>query len=231
MNTSKLSVVSIFPSVDGEVNAFGQGVPTCFIRLAGCNLRCWRDVGGCDTPQALDRESGALLSAQQVFEDVEKTGLRKVTITGGEPLLQKENLGPLLVLLDKEAINISVETNGSIMPDFEGDWAVDSWVYDHKCPSSGENEKMIPIDSIYSRLREVDYLKFVISNGDDYDYALKKVKGLPYRPTAPRIAFSPREGGMTPADLVSRMLDDRLSLVQLNLQIHKYIWPLSVVER
>jgi len=231
MDGDTLLVASCFPSIDGEVNWFGQGVPTWFIRLAGCNLRCWGSAGGCDTPQALRAESGAPTSVETLVDMVKNSGLGKVTITGGEPLLQKDALGSLLMLLEKAGIGISVETNGSIMPCFEGAWAVRSWVVDHKCPSTGEHEKMAPLERMYEALSERDYIKFVVGDDGDYDYAVKKIRGLPARAAAPRLAFSPKEGAMPASELAAKMLRDRLATVQLNVQIHKYIWPGSAAER
>lgn len=228
---SNLIVTSIFTSIDGEVNAFGQGRPTTFIRLAGCNLRCWRNRGGCDTPHSIESKFGREMTVDQIISKVNESGMKKVTITGGEPLLQREALGPLLLELDRNGIDISIETNGTFLPDCEGHWAVGSWIYDHKCPSTGETDKMIPLIKVYNRLTELDYIKFVIADGDDYLYAADAIQQLPERPTAPILAFSAMAGGISPADLVRRMLDDKLSHVIFNLQIHKYIWPSSTVER
>lgn len=233
MGLHSLRVSSIFTSIDGEVNAFGQGCLTTFIRLSGCNLRCWESTGGCDTPHALSSETGThqVMSVEEIMTHVLNTGIKKVTITGGEPLLQKDNIGGLLMSLDAASIGISVETNGTFMPDCEGHWAVGSWVYDHKCPSTGESGKMVPFSSLYGRLCELDYIKFVIADDNDYDYAVKLVRSVPYRPTAPVIAFSAMAGAMEPSALVQKMIDDKLNDVRFNLQMHKHIWPNSTVER
>lgn len=231
MGSRLLRVVSIFTSIDGEVNGFGQGMPSTFIRLAGCNLRCWAAKGGCDTPQALSPDSGLAMPVADIVEQVKNAGIGKVTVTGGEPLLQKEGLGALLSLLGQAGIPVSVETNGTLLPDCEGCETVGSWVYDHKCPSSGEQSKMVDIKALHARLSGADYIKFVIADGEDYAYALERIRSLPRRSDAPRIAFSPKAEGMPPKELVRRMLEDRLSGVQFNLQMHKYIWPHAVEER
>lgn len=225
----RLRVTSLFLSIDGEVTADGQGTPAFFIRLAGCNLRCWQACGGCDTPYSFG--PGEEMSVSELLRRVADADCPRVTLTGGEPLLQR---GPALAaLLDGLAagnIAVSVETNGTLPPDFAGREHVASLVYDYKCPSSGCETAMLPFDAMYAALGPSDYIKFIIA--DEADYACARDKVLLARRLAhegPRLAFSSflpvRPGGLTPQALVVRLLADRLFEVQYNLQIHKFIWP------
>lgn len=223
-----LRVISLFLSIDGEVNALGQGTPSFFIRLAGCNLRCWQDRGGCDTTYSFG--VGEEMSVESLLERVRASGCPKVTLTGGEPLLQRgPALAALLQGLAREGIFISMETNGSLSPDFEGRTCVGSLVYDYKCPSSGCTERMLPFARMYQQLGPQDFIKFVIADEADYAFARDRVletRRLPAPAGGPVLAFSPMiPGSLSPDALVARLLEDRLFEVRFNLQIHKYIWP------
>jgi 7-carboxy-7-deazaguanine synthase len=228
---NSLPVVAIFLSIDGEVNCFGQGTPSVFIRLAGCNLRCWG--GKCDTPQGLEvTKDTRYLSVDAIVKEVEKIGCKKVTITGGEPLLYILQLEKLVKRLKALKMHISVETIGSIpLPCVNSPtslFLVDCWVYDYKCPSTLETAKMVDLSVLYAGLRRSDYIKFVIADEEDYLFAQSKVSQYEdiYRLSfSPIFAFSPKLPEMDPAWLVERMLADRLFYVRFNLQIHKYIWP------
>lgn len=224
-----LRVISLFLSIDGEVNARGQGTPSFFIRLAGCNLRCWQDRGGCDTTYSFG--AGTEMSVESLLERVRISGCPKVTLTGGEPLLQRgPALEALLRGLAREGIFISLETNGSLPPDFAGRDCVGSLVYDYKCPSSGCTDRMLPFARMYQQLGPQDFIKFVIADEADYACAracVQTARTLAVPPGAgPVLAFSPMiPGGLAPDALVARLLEDRLFEVRLNLQIHKFIWP------
>lgn len=225
----RLRVISLFLSIDGEVNACGQGTPSFFIRLAGCNLRCWQACGGCDTPYSFG--PGEDVPVGELLRRVADSGCPKVTLTGGEPLLQRgPGLAALLAGLAARGIAVSVETNGSLPPDFAGREHVTSLVYDYKCPSSGCEAAMLPFDEMYAALGPRDYIKFIIADEQDYICARDKVlRARALRHDGPRPAFSPflptLPGGLTPQALVARLLEDRLFEVQYNLQIHKFIWP------
>lgn len=226
-----LRVISLFLSIDGEVTARGQGCPAFFIRLAGCNLRCWQDWGGCDTTYSFG--AGEEMRVSALLERVAASGCPRVTLTGGEPLLQQgPALTALLRALARRGIAVSVETNGSRTPDFPGREHVDCLVYDYKCPSSGCETAMLPFARMYAALTPRDYIKFVIADEADYACARDKVllaRELSRKRPGPRLAFSAflptRPGGLTPPMLVARLLEDGLFEVQFNLQIHKFIWP------
>ena len=234
-----LRVTSLFLSIDGEVNALGQGTPSFFIRLAGCNLRCWEASGGCDTTYSFG--PGTPVTVGELLARVAASGCPKVTLTGGEPLLQRgPALGALLRGLRGRGVAVSVETNGSIAPDFDGRDCVDSLVCDYKCPSTGCTAAMRPFAALFGALGAADFLKFVIRDGADYAFARDRVLEArrlrdPRGGGRPTLAFSPmmREGsggGPDAASLVARVLEDRLFEVRINVQLHKYIWPDATTE-
>lgn len=231
MSGLSLRVTSLFLSIDGEVNARGQGIPSFFIRLAGCNLRCWQAFGGCDTQYSFG--PGTVMTVAEVLARVDAAGCPKVTLTGGEPLLQKgPALEALLHGLHARGIFVSMETNGSIAPDFEGREYVGSLVYDYKCPSSGCTAAMQSFVSLLTGLTAQDYIKFVLRDRADYAFARERVleaRTLHICGERPVLAFSPMlptaEGGLAPDELVGLLLEDRLFEVQVNVQLHKYIWP------
>lgn len=253
-DAATLRVTSLFLSIDGEVNALGQGTPSFFIRLAGCNLRCWRAFGGCDTVSSFG--PGTPMTVGALLARVDASGCPKVTLTGGEPLLQRgPALAALLRGLHDRGVFVSMETNGSIAPDFDGREHVGSLVYDYKCPSTGCTAAMRPFATLFGALGEADFLKFVLRDGADYAFArdrvletrrLREARGN----RCPTLAFSPlmpaRTPCMTPdnmtppgngaddaldaASLVARVLEDRLFEVRINVQLHKYIWPDATTE-
>ena len=104
----KIKINEIFTSIDGEVNRYGQGGLTTFIRLAGCNLQC----SYCDTKQAQAMDTGVDMTIDEITERIE---VSKVTITGGEPLCQKDELIELINSLCFTDIRVTVETNGSLI--------------------------------------------------------------------------------------------------------------------
>ena len=216
-----MKVSSIFNSIDGEVNWWGQGTPTTFIRLSGCNLRC----SYCDTPWARNSFTGEFYTETDILKQVGEMGCPKITITGGEPLVQGEEVGSLLrALLDGGVQKVSVETNGSFPPVLRSRYI--SWVMDYKLPSSGEMGKMVPLDVFFS-LGHQDFIKMVITDLQDYEVA----RGLArqFRGKTPaRVALSIgyRPGGsfaISPQELLEWMRADELLDCVVNLQLHKLV--------
>ncbi len=213
-----MKVKSVFNSIDGEVNYYHQGRCSTFIRFSGCNLKC----SYCDTIYAQDKNSGIEMSNEEILMKIEKIGCRKITITGGEPLLQAVNLSGLLVELDKRNYWVSIETNGSLSP-VQTQLNNVTWVMDWKLPSSGMQENMRENNFLY--LGGKDFIKFVIGNESDFDRCLEVKEYLEGKGCKARFALSPMVSGLSPSKLVEWIQEVKLFDVIVNLQLHKYIWP------
>lgn len=205
----RLRITEIFHSIQGEADSVGW--PTVFVRLTGCPLRC----GYCDTAYAF--HGGEWWGMDEVLAEVAKHGARHVTVTGGEPLAQKNCLGLLTRLCDA-GHSVSIETSGA-MPIAPLDPRVVR-VVDLKTPGSGEMDKNL-MENIPA-LRDSDQVKFVICDRADYEWAraLTKEYGLAQRC---QVLFSPSHDQVHPKDLAEWILADRL-LVRLQVQLHKYLW-------
>lgn len=244
----KLNIQAIFDSIDGEANAFdGAGQLTTFIRLKGCNLTC----SYCDTKYA---QEGYPENWMTVDEIIQKIHFSKVTITGGEPLLQQEGVEELcnqLVYYGKKKHNVSIETNGTIQPDY---FQVNvRYVMDYKLPSSGMVTEMK--SKTFYALRRCDVIKFVISNLEDYKYAKLQIQMNPswganivFSPALSQLKYecgvSKTKMGMRgapikstarfemtwPRQLAEMMIKDRVG-AQFSLQLHKILWPGAIEER
>lgn len=199
-----MMVAEIFSSLQGEGKH--QGLPTTFVRCAGCNLSCsW-----CDTPYA--RAGGRLLPVDAVLEEVRQKQISHLCLTGGEPLLQEVEALELVQCLAREGYSIEIETNGTI--DFTPFQSFAEICMDVKCPSSNENSNL----SLLSRLTVRDSVKFVVADQTDCLYALG-VLGW-YAPQGERF-FSP-VWGSDPRPIARFLLDHRLA-ARLQLQLHKWI--------
>ena len=204
-----MKVCEIFLSIQGESSYVG--IPFVFVRLSGCNLRCFY----CDTTYAY--EEGIEMSVSEVIEKVSSFGIKFVEITGGEPLLQKESLLLIKRLLD-DNYNVLVETNGSV-----GIKDVDSRaiiILDIKTPKSGMFDKM-NLDNL-KYIKDDDEIKFVLTDREDYEWAKKFIYEYNLINKC-NILFSPVYGILSPEKLVEWILEDRLP-IRLNLQIHKYLY-------
>lgn len=221
MGGNKVLIYSIFNSIDGEVNCFGQGTFSTFLRLAECNLSCrW-----CDTKYAQSLESGKELSIPTIIKKVKKIGCKKITITGGEPLLQAEELKQLTKSLWHEGFIMSIETNGSLTPN--GLYGVSSWIVDYKTPSSGMIHHMMD-DSAFLSLGASDFIKFVIVDKADYTFAVDKYKKfVSSNKLKAKVTFSPGAKGIySPySPIVNKVIqwvkEDKLFDIMINLQLHR----------
>lgn len=218
-----LNIAEIFRSIDGEVNCWGQGVLTTFIRLQGCNL--FPPCPYCDTKHAQDPDKVIhKLSVEDILKIIPEG---KVTITGGEPLLQKETERLITHLLVNYQ-NVSVETNGSILISRQIHSERLSWIIDYKLhiPS-----KMC-IDNFWKATSQ-DWIKFVIAKPEDFQCAVDIAQSLISGGCKARIAFSPvmkkditKWGIANPAQwLAEKIIEKQLWHITFNLQIHKLIWP------
>jgi len=220
----KINVYSIFTTINGEIGRSGQGSWATFIRLAGCNLRCnW-----CDTRYAQEEDSGREMSLNEVLFKVKSCKCKNITITGGEPLLQRKPFTSLVNQLLIEDYLVSVETNGSIpliprreMCIIKNDV---SWVVDYKPPSAGV-EKPFCVENL-DHLGVKDYLKFVINEDGDYKAVFNILKGKEIEGHSIRanVVVSPvLNSSFPPEKLYDRMHLDGLYDVPISIQIHKLI--------
>jgi len=204
-----LKVTEIFASVQGETSY--SGYPFAFVRLTGCNLRCRY----CDTTYAYD--AGEECSLEEVVSRVAAFGLTRTCVTGGEPLLQEGAFVLVAALLDL-GHEVLVETNGTIPLARLDPRAVK--IMDVKCPSSGEDGKMLWEN--FRHLTERDEVKFVLSSEEDYRYA-KDVAARYRRGKRWSVLFSPAFGLLAPERLAGWMIGDGLD-ARFQLQLHKLVW-------
>ncbi len=206
----QLRITEIFHSLQGE--GLAAGLPTVFVRLTGCPLRCHY----CDSEYAF--HGGDKYSLSAIVDKVSAFGAKHVCITGGEPLAQP-NCIDLLVLLCDAGYSVSLETSGAL-PVAKVDPRV-CIVMDLKTPSSGESDK-----NDYGNLAHLtagDQVKFVICNQDDYQWAKFKIDQLDLHAKPIEILFSASFTELKPEQLAQWIVDDRL-LVRMQLQMHKYLW-------
>lgn len=204
-----LRITEIFYSIQGESRSVG--LPTVFVRLTGCPLRC----GYCDTVYAF--KGGEWMSVEQILTAVAAYAPGFVTVTGGEPLAQKP-CAELLTALCDAGYEVSLETSGAV--DL---CAVDPRVIkvmDIKTPGSGEaaRNQWSNLACLSSR----DQIKFVICDRADYEWSRELVRSRGLEGVC-ELLFSPVHGTQNPAELAQWILDDRLP-VRFQLQMHKILW-------
>jgi 7-carboxy-7-deazaguanine synthase len=205
----RLRLTEIFYSLQGEADTVG--IPTTFVRLTGCPLRCQY----CDTSYAFT--GGEWWELPSVLEHVQQLGARHVCVTGGEPLAQKNCL-PLLAALADAGYRVSLETSGAMMID-EVDPRVIR-VVDVKTPASREEHR-----NRYDQLlllRSDELVKFVLCDRADYEWGREKLICLQL-PQRCQILFSPSHDQLPARDLADWILADRLP-VRFQIQLHKYLW-------
>ncbi len=208
-DTEILRVSEIFFSLQGETRRVG--LPTIFVRLTGCPLRC----GYCDTQYAFYGGESMLISA--ILERVSSYGGHNVTITGGEPLAQKKCLTLLRMLCDA-GYSVSLETSGA-QDISKVDRRVEK-VIDIKTPGSGEVNKNYWANLEY--LAQQDEIKFVLCDEVDYKWAIETI-GKHHLDKICPVLFSPVYGKLDPVILASWVLRDRLH-VRMQIQLHKLLW-------
>jgi len=206
---AQLRISEIFYSLQGETSRIG--LPTVFVRLTGCPLRCTY----CDTTYAFT--GGRNMSVAEILRQVAESAPRYVTVTGGEPLAQKNCL-PLLSALCDAGYEVSLETGGALDIG-EVDKRV-MRVVDIKTPASGEVEKNrwenLPL------LTRHDEIKFVLCDENDYQWARQILQQHHLSEKCP-VLFSPAHGTLNATQLADWILRDRLP-VRMQLQLHKLLW-------
>lgn len=212
----KMKVVEKFISINGEGPKAGE--LAVFIRFKGCNLNC----GYCDTKWANDPECEyEELSPYDILLYILSSDIKNVTLTGGEPLLQKDMPLLLNLLAQYKDIYTEIETNGAadLAPFTKADRPV--FTMDYKLPSSGMEDKMLP--SNMELLKSEDTVKFVAGSTEDLDRACEIIEKYSLTDKC-HVYFSPAFGQLEPSDIVSYMAEHKLNKVRLQLQMHKFIW-------
>lgn len=206
---TQLKIFEIFYSLQGESSRVG--LPTIFIRLSGCPMRCHY----CDTAYAF--QGGSMMTIDEIMEAIKKYHTHYVTVTGGEPLAQKEVLNLLKVLADKN-FKVSLETGGGLSIK-EVDPRI-KIILDIKTPESGEEKKNYweNLNLIHSK----DEIKFVLCSREDYDWA-KKIINQYKLPEKCDVLFSPVYQKLNNTDLGNWILEDQLP-VRMQIQLHKLLW-------
>ena len=207
LNNTTLNITEIFYSLQGEAKEVG--IPTVFVRLTGCPLRC----NYCDTAYAFKGNNP--LSIKSIMEQVKKYNTRYVCVTGGEPMAQSN----CLILLDtliKAGYKTSMETSGSI--DISPVNKKVSVVMDLKTPSSTEQSQN-RYENI-ALLESKDQLKFVIASRSDFDWCCDILQNYS---VDSEVLFSPVYESLKPVDLADWILERQLN-VRLQVQLHKILW-------
>ena len=209
LRQDSLRINEIFFSLQGETSR--TGLPTVFVRLTGCPLRC----GYCDTAYAF--HEGLTRPIDDVLAEVAKYATRYVCVTGGEPLAQK----PCVILLKRlvdAGYSVSLETSGAI--DISKVDARISRIVDIKTPGSGEVDKN-RWENI-ALLRSHDEVKFVLCNEEDYRWSVLVLRKYRLDQKCP-VLFSPVFGDLSPTALAEWILRDQLP-VRMQIQLHKVLW-------
>lgn len=205
----KLRITEIFFSLQGETKTVG--LPTVFVRLTGCPLRCQY----CDTAYAF--QGGQLFSIDEVLQQVAQYNTPYVTVTGGEPLAQKACFSLLQALCDRD-YDVSLETSGALSVQDVDARVVK--VLDVKTPGSKEDHRnhWANIDSLLPH----DQVKFVICNQADYEWS-KAVLSKYQLQERCHVLFSPSYHELAPGLLADWIVADQLP-VRLQIQLHKILW-------
>ena len=210
MSEATLRISEIFYSLQGETTT--SGLPTAFIRLTGCPLRC----NYCDTEYAFF--GGEKHALSQILEQVKSYQPKYVTVTGGEPLAQPNCL-PLLKDLCDAGYRVSLETSGALpIADVDRRVVV---ILDLKTPASGEAGRNLWEN--LPQLKSGDEIKFVICDRADYEWVRLKLDQYSLSDGRFELLFSPSQGQLEPAQLAQWIMEDNLP-VRLQMQLHKQLW-------
>lgn len=206
---SQLRISEIFYSLQGETNTVG--IPTVFVRLTGCPLRCQY----CDTAYAF--KGGSMQTLDEIFAKIAEYPTGYVTVTGGEPLAQKNCLELLRGLCERD-YQVSIETSGALPVDKIDPRVIK--VVDFKTPDSKEEKRNLwqNVDALSAH----DQVKFVICSREDYDWAVARMAEYQLTDKC-AILFSPSYEQLSATTLADWILADGLP-VRLQIQLHKFLW-------
>lgn len=213
----RYKVVEKFISINGE--AAHAGELACFIRFAGCNLDC----GYCDTKWAnTPQVEYTWMTTAELYAYIMESGVRNVTLTGGEPLIQKDIAALIEKLGQNPALRVEIETNGSVdIAPYKQRPDNVCMTLDYKLPGSGMESNMRTDN--YQWLRPQDVVKFVVSTQQDLEVAKQVIQRYALCEKA-TVYLSSAFGEISPAQMVAFMIQNKMKDVRLQLQMHKYIW-------
>ena len=213
----KFNVAEKFVSINGEGTKAGQ--TAVFIRFKGCNLSCEY----CDTKWASEKNTPFTeMTADEIYSYIKSTGIKNVTITGGEPLFQKNIKSLLEVIAKDKELSCEIETNGSInLKSFLDIENRPSFTMDYKLSASGMEEFMNCGN--FEVLDKKDTVKFVAGSIKDIEKA-KEIIDKYKLCGKTNIYISPVFGSIEPSEIVEYMIENKMNNVNLQLQLHKIIW-------
>lgn len=210
-----MKVNEIFSSIEGEGSR--SGFLSTFIRLFGCNLKC----SYCDTEYSCVGTDFKEMSIEEIMQKVAELGNKRITLTGGEPLIHK-NVEVLIQALVSEGYDVNIETNGAVDITPFTCYKNVMFTLDYKSKSSGMNKFMFMEN--FRHLTYNDVIKFVVGNREDLEDMVQVIKthykgGMVY--------VSPIFGQIEPKEIVEFMKENKLHWFRLQLQMHKFIWPVN----
>jgi len=214
---TKYNIVEKFVSINGEGRKAGQ--LAVFVRFKGCNLDCsYCDTKWANTSDALAEQ----MTADDIYRYIKETGVKNVTLTGGEPLIQS-NIRELLVILSKDKeLHVEIETNGSVdISEFRTMENPPSFTIDYKLFVSGMEDRMCHRN--FAEVTSQDTVKFVSGSRDDLMKA-KEIIDKYHLQKKTAIYLSPVFGKIEPSEMVEFMIEHNMNDVNLQIQMHKVIW-------
>lgn len=218
MNT--LPIIEQFISLDGEGPTAGE--LAYFVRFCDCNLRCaW-----CDTAYSWDHTSQVVQKTpQELYEAIQASGIKNVTLTGGEPLIQENMISLLQLLANDETLCVHIETNGSVdIAPFRAQCPAKNihYILDYKLPDSAMEAQMC-LENLH-QVQHDDVYKFVIASEVDLARAVELIQQYDLSNRC-QVFLSPVREQIDPLVLVETMKSQCMNHVKLQLQLHKILWP------
>ena len=212
-----MRVAEKFISINGE--GVRAGELAVFVRFQGCNLACHY----CDTKWALAKDCPCEeMSPEQIHAYIKSTGIKNVTLTGGEPLLHKDMDRLLAILLANQDLRVEIETNGAVnLRKFCACPGRPVFTMDYKLPSSGYEKSMVL--SNFELLSPDDTVKFVSGSTEDLEKAYQIIQEYDLLHKC-HVYFSPVFSDIEPVEIVNFMMDHKLNEARLQIQMHKVIW-------